>query len=77
MTTWSTHHKLFNITLDEFPATPYENNIFTHNGNPPLSHFTCDVSNAYSANSGIVNCTIHDWIHDNIKGEDTSSRLLR
>lgn len=71
VTSLGVDRQLLNITLEEFPAVPYENNIFSHNGNPPLSHFSCDVSNAYtSTGSGFVNCTIEDTATDNIKGEN-------
>ncbi len=35
---------IYTVELTAFPALPYQNNIFSHNGNPGLSHFSCDIS---------------------------------
>lgn len=32
------------IELESYPEIPYENNIFTHSGNPPLSFFKCETT---------------------------------
>lgn len=34
----------FNVTFKRWPRHAKENNIHFHNGNPPLSDFSCDVS---------------------------------
>lgn len=34
----------YTINFLSFPTKPYENNIFNHDGNPPLSSFQCDTS---------------------------------
>jgi hypothetical protein len=34
----------FTVQLRSFPVMPYENNVFTHDGNPPLSSFHCGLS---------------------------------
>jgi hypothetical protein len=34
----------FNVTFSRWPRQAKENNIHYHNGNPPLSDFSCDVS---------------------------------
>ena len=38
-----------------------ENNIFTHQGNPPLSSFYCDTTGVTGFNSGVV-CSIADGV---------------
>lgn len=30
------------VTFQDFPLMPYENNLFTHDGNPPLTAFRCN-----------------------------------
>ena len=34
----------YTIEFLKFPIIPYENNIFSNNGNPILSNFQCDIS---------------------------------
>lgn len=46
------------VELAEFPVLPYQNNVYAHDGNPPLSSFHCDTSEVVS--SGSVVCTIKD-----------------
>ncbi|CAN0348582.1 unnamed protein product, partial [Phaeothamnion confervicola] len=36
----------YTIALEAFPVVPWENNLYSHDGNPPLSAFSCDVSDA-------------------------------
>ncbi|CAN0170479.1 unnamed protein product [Ascophyllum nodosum] len=61
-----------NISLVSFPLMPAENNIFYHTGNPDLSAFTCDVSEAYPA--GLVDCNITDVQSTNIKEYEFCAR---
>ena len=35
---------IYTVELNEFPALPYQNNIFQHFGNPGLDSFSCDIS---------------------------------
>lgn len=42
-----------------WPVLPYENNIFTHNGNPSLQSFGCDTFLAGTSTEG-VDCLIQD-----------------
>lgn len=35
---------VYTVELDAFPPLPYQNNIFSHFGNPGLSSFSCDIS---------------------------------
>ncbi|KAJ8599133.1 hypothetical protein CTAYLR_006365 [Chrysophaeum taylorii] len=50
-----------------WPHYPIQNNIFHHDGNPPLSSFTCDVSQAVAHPNGRPTCSIADEIADNVK----------
>lgn len=56
-----------NVSFVSFPLVSAENNVFHHTGNPDLSAFTCDVSEAFPAN--VVDCNITDVTTTNIKGE--------
>ena len=35
--------QIFTIAFLSYPEIPHENNIYNHNGNPPLSYFKCDT----------------------------------
>ena len=51
---WTYHSSTsysFNITVYSWPTFPSENNLFSHNGNPPISHFRCDTGQASSVSS--------------------------
>ena len=54
---------IYNITFKQWPSKPMENNYFSHNGNPGLSNFTCDISGASSASSAPVLCNITDLVN--------------
>jgi hypothetical protein len=34
----------YKIAFDAWPTIPWENNLFSHNGDPPLSAFACNIS---------------------------------
>lgn len=46
------------VEFQKWPIFPYENNIYTHEGDPPLSSFTCDTSAVVT--TGSLTCTIAD-----------------
>lgn len=50
----------YTVAFIKFPVEPYENNIFTNNGNPPLSVFSCDTS--MITGSRKVSCEVLDMI---------------
>ncbi len=55
------------ITIDEYPLEPHENNIFRHDGNPPLSAFSCDMTGVLRDGSSIgAYCHISDVNTENI-----------
>ncbi len=35
---------IYTVEITAFPALPYQNNIFNHNGNPGIAQFSCDIS---------------------------------
>lgn len=41
----------YTIKIHEFPLFPYENNIYSHDGNPSLGAYECDLSHITSGNS--------------------------
>jgi hypothetical protein len=54
-----------NITFIKFPTQPYENNLYTHNGNPLITDFLCDISHTKDD----VECHFSNVYDDNIKGK--------
>ena len=54
------------VQFKEWPVIPYENNIYTNDGNPPNSAFSCDVSAVTGGTS--PSCTIADVAVDSVGG---------
>lgn len=54
----------YNVTLEEFPMFPVENNIHSHTGNPSIDSFTCDISDIIGTD---VTCRITDLVSSNIR----------
>ena len=50
---------VYNIAFTEWPVLPMQNNIFDHEGNPPLSSFGCSTA-AATASSGTITCALAD-----------------
>ncbi len=48
------------ITIDSFPVLPHENNIFTHNGNPSISAFRCNMTDTFHLGAVNPYCSITD-----------------
>lgn len=44
MTIISAVERLYTVKFLTFPTIPYENNIYTHDGNPSITSFSCDAS---------------------------------
>jgi len=61
----------YTVTMT-YPTYPEQNNIFYHDGNPPLASFTCDISAITGATT--PTCTITDSINSNIKEYEFCSR---
>eukprot|EP00602_Paraphysomonas_sp_CaronLab_P001970 CAMPEP_0185021030 /NCGR_PEP_ID=MMETSP1103-20130426/3691_1 /TAXON_ID=36769 /ORGANISM="Paraphysomonas bandaiensis, Strain Caron Lab Isolate" /LENGTH=622 /DNA_ID=CAMNT_0027552303 /DNA_START=60 /DNA_END=1924 /DNA_ORIENTATION=+ len=59
----STSQHTFRITFNSWPLTPKENNLYTHNGNPAISEFTCDMTRIDVSG---VTCTFTDVTTTNL-----------
>lgn len=57
--------RTFIISIHSWPISPQENNIYTHNGNPSMNEFRCDIT---SLTSSLVTCTFTDLISTDIPG---------
>jgi len=60
----SSSHFMYDVTIYSWPVYPQENNLHSHDGNPAITDFYCDVS---SANSGVY-CVFEDIVKNNIRG---------
>ena len=56
----------YNIQFLAWPAIPMQNNVFHHEGNPPLSSFTCDASNVMAWPDAAALCQIEDVVNSDI-----------
>jgi hypothetical protein len=56
----------FDVEFRRFPTRPVDNNIFYHDGNPPLSSFNCVAANVTGATS--VACAVTDRVTTDIPG---------
>lgn len=65
----TTRYGGFTILIEfiSFPVLPYMNNIFYHEGNPPISSFSCDTSAAVT--TGSVTCKITDVSYNSLPGK--------
>ena len=61
------------IRLESFPEAPFENNIFSHDGNPPLSAFGCNTTRIDEELAMGISCTLADVIGGE---EDTETPAL-
>lgn len=51
----------YTVKLKKFPVIPYETNIFTHNGNPTLSSFSCNTDLINKVNpTDHLTCSINE-----------------
>lgn len=50
------------VELREFPLRPVENNIYFHEGNPDITHFSCDST--YVTGAAGVTCIVSDVNND-------------
>lgn len=55
----------FDITFYNWPDVPFQNNLFSHSGNPLISEFSCDISNAVQG----VRCLFSDLVNSSLIGE--------
>ena len=59
----------YNIRFLAWPAIPMQNNIFYHDGNPPLSAFTCDASHVVVWPEGAALCQVEDVVNGLLNNE--------
>lgn len=59
-----------NVTFRKFPLFPVDNNLHSHNGNPPIDMFHCDTSGVTGSQ---VYCNITDIVAENIREYDFCS----
>ena len=48
------------ISIDSFPLMPHENNLFTHQGNPPVSAFKCNMTSTFGLGAVSPYCSVLD-----------------
>jgi hypothetical protein len=58
----------YKITILNYPVQPYENNIFNHTGNPPLSSFFCNTSSTVVPTGAKATCVFSDLVNQNLPG---------
>lgn len=56
------------ITFYSWPLIPHQNNLYEHDGNPPLSAFSCDISQVEGAVG--AECLMSDVTSKNVRGID-------
>ena len=48
------------VEFTGWPLKPYENNIYTNDGKPPISDFHCDASNVTNSLNSPVECNVRE-----------------
>ena len=64
----------YTITFTEWMPHLAENNVYSHDGNPPITDFTCDISGVTSSNS--PTCSITDVVNSNVIGMSLETYAL-
>ena len=54
------------ITIESYPEVPYENNVYNHNGNPPLSYFRCGMDYIDRDNATDPFCDLEDVMNSSL-----------
>ncbi|OWZ08067.1 hypothetical protein PHMEG_00019452 [Phytophthora megakarya] len=66
----------FDITLLNFPTFPVMNNLYYHDGNPPVTEFWCDTASIQlSTPSGSVQCAFESISDTNVRYYEECSGL--
>ena len=59
VTTTGTSTVVYTVELQKFPVLPLETSVFSNDGNPPLSSFSCNTDEITQTNSNdLLTCTI-------------------
>lgn len=56
----------YTVEILTWPDYPYQNNVYEHDGNPPLSSMSCDVTHITSGTN--VSCLVTDVQIDGVRG---------
>lgn len=59
---------MYMITFNEYSIVPYENNLWKHNGNPPLSSFFCNTTFVDPEDADLPTCDIVDIETEDLPG---------
>lgn len=59
--------KTFKIAFHSWPLLPRENNLYSHNGNPLLSEFSCEYETTSLATGVILSDVIADNVIENVQ----------
>ena len=62
-----TMSQIITIKIIAFPEVPYENNVYSHTGNPPLSYFKCETQKIDRELSTDPYCDIEDVVNGMVK----------
>ena len=57
----------YTITFLRWPLHPHENNIYFHDGNPPIESFDCEIVDGHHKRVPGMNCIIQDIVSSNIE----------
>ena len=58
----------YTVQLRAFPSFPYENNFFSHDGNPSIGAFKCDTSSVSTLSAKDVKCSIAEVAVNSLPG---------
>ena len=64
----STGAGAYEVTFHSFPLNPFENNLFSHNGNPALNAFFCNTSKVEPEEAIQPLCVVDDLVNTDIPG---------
>ena len=60
----STYTATYAVSFVQFPFYPHENNIYSNNGNPAISDFSCDTTFVVATSGAAISCTITDLVYE-------------
>jgi hypothetical protein len=67
----------YSIAFEAFPNFPFENNLFSNDGNPPLKAFGCDTTAVKTGEDGSPPvCYLRDLVTSSIKGKSVLMILM-
>jgi hypothetical protein len=57
---------MYIFRIEGYPEIPFENNLYTHNGNPPLEYFKCVLKPGLNVTSEGEYCEVEDVVNTDI-----------